>query len=112
MDTTETLLTTKTALMVVASQGIPLERMVLETDGPYMAPTPYRGGTAHPGMVHKVAERIAEVKGVDLGLVLRTTRENTRRVYGVCVWSAFWDSVGGFLCCTSRKTNTNTASGK
>jgi len=64
-------------------RGIPLARMLLETDGPYMCPSPFRGQTAHPGHVHRVAERIAEVKGVPLAEVMAATRESCRVVYGI-----------------------------
>eukprot|EP00439_Symbiodinium_sp_Y106_P038862 s3627_g4.t1 len=37
-------------------QGLPLDRLLIETDGPYMCPEPFRGQTAHPGHVHRVAE--------------------------------------------------------
>jgi TatD DNase family protein len=62
-------------------QGIPLERLLIETDGPYMCPEPFRGQTAHPGHVHRIAERIAEWKGVALGLVMNATRASTAAVY-------------------------------
>lgn len=63
--------------------GLPLERLLLETDGPYMCPEPFRGQTAHPGHVHRVAERIAEWQGRPLGEVLASTRRSTRVVYGI-----------------------------
>ncbi|CAE8586740.1 unnamed protein product [Polarella glacialis] len=63
--------------------GVPLERLLLETDGPYMAPEPFRGQTAHPGLVHRVAEKIAQVKGVPLAQVMEATRMSTRVVYGI-----------------------------
>lgn len=62
---------------------LPLERLLIETDGPYMCPEPFRGQTAHPGHVHRVAEQIAEWQRRDLGEVLRATRLSTRAVYGV-----------------------------
>jgi len=62
---------------------IPLSRMLIETDGPYMCPEPFRGQTAHPGHVHRVAEKIAEVKGVPLLEVMEATRESCRVVYGI-----------------------------
>mmetsp|Transcript_44003 Transcript_44003/g.94806 ORF Transcript_44003/g.94806 Transcript_44003/m.94806 type:complete len:455 (+) Transcript_44003:58-1422(+) len=62
---------------------LPLERLLIETDGPYMCPEPFRGQTAHPGHVHRVAEKIAEWQGVSITEVLRATRESTRVVYGV-----------------------------
>ena len=56
---------------------------VLETDGPYMAPKPYRGAIAYPGHCLMVAQQIADLKEVTLDDVLEITRENTRRMYGV-----------------------------
>lgn len=64
-------------------QGLPLDRLLIETDGPYMCPEPFRGQTAHPGHVHRVAERIAEWKGVSLGDVMDATWQSTCVVYGV-----------------------------
>ncbi|CAE8616444.1 unnamed protein product [Polarella glacialis] len=63
--------------------SLPLERLLLETDGPYMCPAPFRGQTAHPGHVHLVAEQIADIKGETLSKVLAATRESTRAVYGI-----------------------------
>ncbi|CAJ1367067.1 unnamed protein product, partial [Effrenium voratum] len=64
-------------------QGLPLERLLIETDGPYMCPEPFRGQTAHPGHVHRVAERIAEWKSVSLGEVMDATWRSTVTVYGL-----------------------------
>eukprot|EP00455_Lapot_gusevi_P040020 TRINITY_DN4508_c0_g1_i1.p1 TRINITY_DN4508_c0_g1~~TRINITY_DN4508_c0_g1_i1.p1 ORF type:complete len:309 (+),score=56.54 TRINITY_DN4508_c0_g1_i1:108-1034(+) len=64
---------------VVAS--VPLERIVCETDGPYMAPAPWRGQVSHPGHIPIVAKQIAEVKGVPVSEVLWQTARNTCRVY-------------------------------
>jgi len=64
-------------------QGLPLERLLIETDGPYMCPEPFRGQTAHPGHVHRVAERIAEWKNVRLGDVMNATWKSTVTVYGL-----------------------------
>ena len=60
----------------------PLDRILLETDGPYMAPAPHRGAVAHPGHVPHIARKIAEVKGVSHAEVFARCRENTRRTYG------------------------------
>lgn len=62
--------------------AVSLDRILLETDGPYMAPVPHRGSPAHPGHVPYIAAKIAEVKGVAVEDVFRAARENTRRVYG------------------------------
>jgi TatD DNase family protein len=64
-------------------KAVPLNRILLETDGPYMAPVPHRGKAAHPGHVPYIAQQVAEVKGVALDEVLRTVRDNTRAVYGI-----------------------------
>eukprot|EP00746_Dinoflagellata_sp_MGD_P025384 gnl/MRDRNA2_/MRDRNA2_159635_c0_seq1.p1 gnl/MRDRNA2_/MRDRNA2_159635_c0~~gnl/MRDRNA2_/MRDRNA2_159635_c0_seq1.p1 ORF type:complete len:421 (+),score=77.36 gnl/MRDRNA2_/MRDRNA2_159635_c0_seq1:42-1265(+) len=64
-------------------KGIPLERMLIETDGPYMCPDPFRGQTAHPGHVHRVAEKIAAWQGKSLGEVMAATRQSTKVVYGI-----------------------------
>lgn len=64
-------------------KAIPLERILLETDGPYMAPVPFRGRVSHPGYVTYVADKIAELKGVPRQEVLLRCRENTRFVYGL-----------------------------
>jgi len=61
---------------------VPLDRILLETDAPYMAPVPYRGRIAHPGHVVQVGEKVAEIKGVPAQEVFETCRANTRRVYG------------------------------
>merc|ERR1712023_572128 len=64
-------------------QTVPLSRMIIETDGPYMCPEPFRGQTSHPGHVHRVAERIAQIKHMPLAKVMESIRENTRTVYGI-----------------------------
>jgi TatD DNase family protein len=61
----------------------PLDRLLLETDGPYLAPIPHRGKPAHPGHIPFIAAKIAELKGVRVEAVYAAARENTRRVYGI-----------------------------
>ncbi len=62
---------------------IPLERILLETDAPYMAPEPYRGKTCHSGMIIRVAEKIAEIKNLSTQEVLNTTRQNARILFNI-----------------------------
>ncbi|MDX2001159.1 MAG: TatD family hydrolase [Chitinophagales bacterium] len=62
---------------------IPLERLVLETDAPYLAPTPHRGKRNEPAYIRLVAEKIAEVKGTDIGTLAKVTEENSKRVFGI-----------------------------
>ncbi len=66
-----------------AAALVPLDRLLLETDAPFLAPIPYRGKVCHPGMLHAVAERLATVKGVALSELLPVVRANTRRIYGI-----------------------------
>ena len=63
--------------------AVPLERLLLETDGPYLAPVPHRGQPAHPGHIPLIAAKIAELKGTSLEAVYAAARENTRKVYGI-----------------------------
>jgi TatD DNase family protein len=65
-----------------AVKAIPLERILLETDGPYMTPEPAKG-ICHSGHIPMIAKKIAELKGVKLDDVLRQTRENTKACYGM-----------------------------
>lgn len=67
-------------LKEVAS-GIPLDRILLETDCPYMAPEPHRGGRNNSAYLSYVAEKIAELKGITPEEVIRVTEENARKMY-------------------------------
>lgn len=64
-----------TALQEVA-QKIPLDRMLIETDSPYLAPVPYRGKTNDPSKVIHVAEKIAELRGVPVSIIEQATTDN------------------------------------
>ena len=66
----------------VASE-IPLDRLLLETDAPYLAPEPYRGKTCHSGMIIRVAERISEIKKIPLLDVLAITKNNAKTLFGI-----------------------------
>ena len=63
------------ALKEVA-RHVPLERMLVETDSPYLAPVPHRGKTNEPAFVRHVAEEIARLKGVGLEAVAEATTRN------------------------------------
>jgi TatD DNase family protein len=64
-----------TALREVARE-VPLERMLIETDSPYLAPVPFRGKTNEPAYVKHVAEEIARVKGIGVDEVGAATSRN------------------------------------
>ena len=63
------------------AEAVPLERMLIETDAPYLAPAPHRGKTNEPGFVKHVAEEIARLKGVPLEEVGEATSRNFRRLF-------------------------------
>jgi len=62
---------------------IPLEYMVLETDAPYLSPTPHRGKRNESAYLTLVAEKLAEVKGVSVEEVARITTENSQKIFGI-----------------------------
>ena len=62
---------------------VPLERMFVETDSPYLTPVPHRGKRNEPAYVRFVAETIAKVKGVDLAEVARLTSANVKALFSI-----------------------------
>jgi TatD DNase family protein len=62
---------------------VPLERMFVETDSPYLTPVPHRGKRNEPAYVCFVAETIAKVKGVELAEVARVTSENVKKLFRI-----------------------------
>jgi TatD DNase family protein len=68
------------ALKEVAKR-VPLDRMLVETDSPYLAPVPYRGKTNRPGWVKYVAEEIAKLRGIPFEEVADATTRNFFRLF-------------------------------
>lgn len=64
-------------------KNVALDKIMVETDAPYMAPNPYRGKRNEPLYVEYVAEKIAELKGINPEEVMRKTTENARRLFGL-----------------------------
>ena len=62
---------------------VPFERLMIETDSPYMAPEPFRGRRNSSLYVHRMAETIAEIKGMSAAEVERITTENGRQLFGI-----------------------------
>jgi len=62
------------------AKAIPLERMLIETDSPYLAPAPHRGKTNEPGWVRHVAEEIARLRGISLEALAEATTDNFFRL--------------------------------
>ncbi len=70
-------------LRAIASE-VPLDRLLVETDAPYLAPEPYRGKTNQPSYVIHTGARLAEVKGVAVDEMARITKENFYRLFDRC----------------------------
>ena len=64
-------------------QKFPLERLLVETDAPYMAPVPMRGKQNEPAYVRFVAEKVAEIKGISMEMVAKQTSQNAEELYGL-----------------------------
>ena len=76
------ILTFKNATIIkVVAQSIPLEKILIETDSPYLAPTPYRGKTNQPAYVKHVAEEIARLRNITLEEVGATTSQNFNKLF-------------------------------
>ena len=77
-------LTFKNAKKALKALGeVPLDRLMLETDCPYMAPEPYRGQRCDSSMIAKIAEKAAEIKGVSPQEILDVTAENAKRFFRI-----------------------------
>ena len=68
---------------IEVAAGIPLERIVIETDCPYMAPVPFRGKRNDPGLLCHMAEKLAEIRGITPEEASRITLENGKRLYRI-----------------------------
>lgn len=68
---------------VEVAQWAPLDRLLLETDCPYMAPEPFRGRRCDSTMLIKMAEKIAQLRGLPVEEIARITRENARRLFAI-----------------------------
>lgn len=68
---------------VEAAEAVPLERILLETDCPYLAPHPFRGSVNHSGLMYLTAQRLSEIKNVSLEKIAEATRTNVRCLFGV-----------------------------
>jgi TatD DNase family protein len=64
-------------------RDVPLDRVLIETDSPYLTPVPHRGRRNEPAYVRFVAESIAKIKGLPLSEVARVTMENTRSLFRI-----------------------------
>ena len=69
--------------MKEVAKEIPLEKIVLETDAPYLTPVPYRGKENQPAYVKYVAEEIAAIRGITMDEVAEITTANAERIYRI-----------------------------
>ena len=68
---------------VEVAKAIPLDRIVLETDCPYMSPEPFRGKRNDPGKLYRMAEKLAEIRGLTVEEIHAITVENGKRLYRI-----------------------------
>ena len=66
---------------VETAAAIPLDRIVLETDCPYMSPEPFRGKRNDPGRLYRMAEKLAEIRGLSVEEIHAITMENGKKLY-------------------------------
>lgn len=68
---------------IKALEAVPLDRLLLETDCPYMAPVPFRGKRCNSSMIAYTAEKAAEIKGISVQELVDITCENAKRIYSI-----------------------------
>ena len=76
-------LTYKKASIAETVREIPLERILLETDSPYLTPVPFRGKRNESSYIPHIAARLAELTSLDISLVAETTTSNARKLFGI-----------------------------
>jgi TatD DNase family protein len=76
-------LTYKKSQLPEVAKMIPLERIMLETDSPYMTPAPHRGKRNEPAYTVHIAEKLAEIKGLSFAEVCAATTENAVKLFGL-----------------------------
>ena len=75
-------LTFKNSTLPSVAEHLPLDKLLVETDSPFLSPMPHRGKTNEPGRARFVAEKLAEIKGVQLETVVSHTTQNAKDLFG------------------------------
>ncbi len=75
--------TYKKAQVATVVERLPLERILLETDSPWLTPVPYRGKRNEPAYLRHIVDRIAEIKGCDAALVEKITTDNALKLFNI-----------------------------
>lgn len=74
---------TKATLVHESAKKVPLDRLLVETDAPYLTPKPYRGRQNETGYTRYVVEAIAKLRGVEPSVIAQASYENAMRIYGI-----------------------------
>jgi TatD DNase family protein len=74
---------TKSEQQLAVYREVPLEKLLLETDAPFLAPAPHRGRVNQPAQVATVADFLAKLRGEDLAALARATTTNARQLFGL-----------------------------
>lgn len=78
------IVTFKNAIQIKEVAGaVPLDRILVETDAPYLAPVPHRGKLNHPALVRHVAEEVARLRGIDIDVLAEATTANFIRLFNI-----------------------------
>ena len=76
-------MTFRKASLAEAVKRIPLDRIILETDSPYLTPVPYRGTRNESAYIPLIAKKVAELKGIGVEEVAETTTASARRLFNI-----------------------------
>jgi TatD DNase family protein len=76
-------LTYRKASIAITVKDIPLERIILETDSPYLTPAPFRGKRNESSYIPYIAQKLAEITGKDLSEIAHTTTENAKKLFNL-----------------------------